>query len=86
MQRTRGEAGSEGRVERRKAVRGPLLKLKGPSTEVSLGTGRGFSPSMDTIAVIGEKTRQSNCKRETALMAGRAGDKRIACFLPATAE
>ena len=40
MQRTRGEAGNEGRVERRKAVRGPLLKLKGPSTEVSLGTGR----------------------------------------------
>lgn len=65
MQRTRGEAGSEGRVERRKAVRGPLLKLKGPSTEVrklSLGTGRGFAPSMDSIAVIGEKIRQSNCK------------------------
>jgi len=62
MQRTRGEAGSEGRVERRKAVRGPLLKLKGPSTEVSLETGRGFGQVMDTIAIISERIRQSNCK------------------------
>ena len=68
MQRTRGEAGSEGRVERRKAVRKPLPKVKGPSTEVSLGTGRGLAPSMDTIAVIGENIRQSNC--ETVLMSG----------------
>ena len=45
LQRTRGEAGSEGRVERRKAVRGPLLKLEGPSTEVSLETAPGVRPS-----------------------------------------
>jgi len=36
-----------------------------PSTGVrklSLGTGRGFALSMDTIAVIGGKIRQSNGK------------------------
>jgi hypothetical protein len=38
------------------------------------------------IAVIGEKIRQSTADCETALMSGRAGDKRIACFLPTTVE
>jgi hypothetical protein len=39
------------------------------------------------IAVIGEKVRQNQtANSETALMPGRAGDKRIVCFLPTTAE
>jgi hypothetical protein len=42
-----------------------LTEVEGPSPEVrklSLEMGRGFAPSMDTIAVIGEKILQSNCK------------------------
>jgi hypothetical protein len=64
VQRARGEPGEE-TVERRKAVRGRIPKLKGPSTEVSklrLRMGRGSASSMDSIAVIGEKIRQSSCK------------------------
>jgi hypothetical protein len=41
---------------------------------------------MHSIAVIGEKIRQSAANLEIALMSGRAGDKRIACFFPTTVE
>jgi len=45
-----------------------------------------FSLGYNHVAVIGEKIRQSTANCEMALMSGRAGDKHIACFLPATAE